>query len=313
MNDQKISNRQAICDVLMELAESDRDIVVLTSDSRGSASLSAFAKRYPEQHVETGIAEQNLVGISAGLASMGKKPVAASPACFLSMRAAEQIKVDVAYSRQPVVLYGISGGISYGALGMSHHSLQDVATMCAIPGIEVVLPADRFESQAVIRDVMANPRPLYLRVGRNPVEDVFVDGVSHYVPGKATVIREGKDACVIATGEMVHCAKQAGELLAAEGFEARVLDMHTLKPLDEEAIRAACETGFIVTMEEHSAFGGLGSMVCRVVAEYKPVPVRVMAIPDNPVIAGKSAEVFAHYNLTAEYAAKLIRERGKHA
>ena len=309
MNDQQVSNRQIICDTLLELAEQDSDIVVLTSDSRGSASLAAFGERFPQRHLEVGIAEQNLVGIAAGLAGMGKKPVATSPACFLSMRAIEQIKVDVAYSQLPVVLYGISGGISYGALGMSHHSLQDIATFCAIPGIEVMLPADRFESRDMIRDVLTNPRPVYLRVGRNPVEDVFEDGISHYMPGKATVLREGADACIIATGEMVYAAKQAGEILVKDGIQVRVLDMHTLKPLDEEAIRLACVTGFIVTMEEHSIYGGLGSMVCRFVSENNPVPVRVLAIPDEPVIAGKSAEVFAHYGLTVEQTAQIIRER----
>jgi len=309
MNDRSISNRQSICDTLLEIAEKDPDIVVLTNDSRGSASLTAFAQRFPQQHVEVGIAEQNLVGIAAGLASMGKKPVAAAPASFLSMRAIEQIKLDVAYSQLPVLLYGISGGISYGALGMSHHSLQDIATLCAIPGVEVMLPADRFESRDMIRDVMANPRPVYLRVGRNPVEDVFEDGVSRYVPGKATVLREGTDACIIATGEMVLAAKRAGEILAEEGIHVRVLDMHTLKPLDEAAICAAAAGGFIVTMEEHSVYGGLGSMVCRVVSENNPIPVRVLAIPDDPVIAGRSTEVFAHYGLTAERAAQIIRER----
>jgi transketolase len=309
MNDRQISNRQSICDTLLELAEQDLDIVVLTSDSRGSAGLAAFAQRFPQRHVEVGIAEQNLVGIAAGLASMGKKPVAASPASFLSMRAIEQIKVDVAYSQLPVVLYGISGGISYGALGMSHHSLQDIAVFCAIPGIDVMLPADRFASREMIRDVLAHPRPVYLRVGRNPVEDVYGDGVFRYVPGRATVVREGADACIIAAGEMVQAAKRAGEMLAEEGIQTRVLDMHTLKPLDEEAVRAACAAGFIVTMEEHSLYGGLGSMVCRVVSESIPVPVRVLAVPDEPVTAGRSAEVFAHYGLTAERAAQIIREK----
>jgi len=309
MNDRRISNRQSICDTLLELAEDDLDIVVLTNDSRGSAGLTAFAQQFPKRHVEVGIAEQNLVGIAAGLASMGKKPVAAAPASFLSMRAMEQIKVDVAYSQLPVVLYGISGGISYGALGMSHHSLQDIATLCAIPGIEVMLPADRFESRDMIRDVLARPRPVYLRVGRNPVEDVFEDGVSNYVPGKATVLRDGADACIIATGEMVYAAKRAGEILVEEGIRVRVLDMHTLKPLDEEAIREASASGFIVTMEEHSVFGGLGSMVCRIVSENNPILVRVLAIPDEPVVAGKSGEVFAHYGLTAERTAQIVRTR----
>lgn len=309
MNSQKISNRQAICDTLISLAERDKNIVVLTSDSRGSGSLAQFAEKFPAQHVEVGIAEQNIVGIAAGLASMGKKPVVASPACFLSMRAIEQIKVDVCYSQMPVLLYGISGGVSYGALGMTHHSLQDIAVLSAIPGIDVILPADRFESAAVIRDLIGNPRPAYVRIGRNPVEDVFesADEVS-YTPGIATRICEGNDGCIIATGEMVRPAKEAARMLEKDGIFPRVIDMHTLKPLDEQAVRDACDTGFILTMEEHSVFGGLGSMVSRVAGQYRPTPVSVLAIPDEPAIAGKSAEVFAHYGLTAAHAAELLRK-----
>jgi transketolase len=307
MADIKMSARQEICDTLIELAQNDRDIIVLTSDSRGSASLAPFVQRYPAQHVEVGIAEQNLVGIAAGLAHSGKKAISASPACFLTMRSIEQVKVDVAYSGMPVLLYGISGGLSYGALGMTHHSLQDIAVLCAIPGIDVMIPADRFEASAMIREWVANPRPAYLRVGRNPTPDVYTPGHSGYLPGKATVVCEGNDACIIATGEMVYAAKAAAQLLKEEGISTRVLDMHTLKPLDEEAIQKACDMRIIVTMEEHSCFGGLGSMVCRVACGYKPTLVRVLAVPDEPAIAGTSAQVFKHYGLTAEKAIEIIR------
>ena len=308
MNEKKITNRQAICETLMRLAAEDRNIMVLTSDSRGSASLAPFAQAYPKQHVETGIAEQDIVGIAAGLASMGKIPVVAAPASFLSMRAIEQIKVDVAYSRMPVVLYGISGGLSYGALGMTHHSLQDIAAIGAIPGIDVILPADRFESVAVIEDLMRTPRPAYLRIGRNAVEDVYEDGQTHYERGKATRLCEGEDAAIIATGEMVYPAKCAARLLYERGIRVRVFDMHTIKPFDEAAVRAACETGFVLTMEEHSLYGGLGSRVCMVAAQAGKARVRVLAVPDEPAIAGTSAQVFAHYGLTAENAARIIEE-----
>lgn len=303
----KISNRQAICNTLLDLAREDSDIVVLTSDSRGSAGLTPFVEAFPAQHIETGIAEQNIVGIASGLAASGKKTVVASPASFLSMRSADQVKVDVAYSQNNVLLLGISGGLSYGALGMTHHSLQDIAMMCAIPGIEVVLPADRFESEAVVRDWQRNPRPMYLRIGRNAVEDVFEDGNAMYRPGKATVIHEGDDAAIVATGEMVLYAKKAAEILKTEGIGVKVLDMHTLKPFDTEAIEAAAKTGFIVTMEEHSIRGGLGSAVAQAVCTDTPVPVKVLAVPDEPAVAGKSSEVFAHYGLTAQNAAQLIR------
>ena len=311
MADVKVSNRQAICNVLMELAERDRHIVVLTSDSMGSASLAPFVKNFPEQHVEVGIAEQNIVGVAAGLASMGKKPIVASPASFLSMRAADQIKVDVAYSHMPVLLYGISGGLSYGALGMTHHSLQDIALMSAIPGIDVILPADRFESQAAVRELMKNPRPAYLRIGRNPVKDVYESEQDcAYEPSKATIVRQGDDACIIATGEMVYPAMQASVELAKEGIQVRVLSMHTVKPMDVAAVLTAAETGFVVTMEEHSIYGGLGSTVCRILSK-TPVAVHVIAVPDEPVIAGKSAQVFEHYGMTADHVMQVIRDRLK--
>lgn len=308
MSDNKISNRQAICETLIRLAETDRDIFVLTSDSRGSAGLAPFVEKYPEQHVETGIAEQNIVGIAAGLASRRKKPVVASPASFLTMRSIEQIKVDVAYSHKNVVLLGISGGLSYGALGMTHHSLQDIAVLSAIPGLDVILPADRHESAAIFEDLMRTPRPAYVRVGRNAVPDVFENENTGYIPGRATVIHEGKDACIIATGEMVYQAKKAAERLEAESISVRVLDMHTVKPIDTEAVKQAADTGFVLTMEEHSVFGGLGSMVAGILSQNRPTQMRILAIPDEPAIAGTSAEAFNYYGLTAEQAAGIIRE-----
>lgn len=306
MNDNHISNRQAICDVLLELAASDPNIIVLTSDSRGSGSLAAFAAKYPAQHVEVGIAEQNIVGIAAGFAAMGKKPIAASPASFLSMRAIEQIKVDVAYSHMPVVLYGISGGLSYGALGMTHHSLQDIAAIGAIPGIDILLPADRFESAAMIRDLMKNPRPAYLRIGRNPTEDVYEGEDCGYTPGRATCIQEGRDACIIACGEMVYPAQQAVKILAQKGISVRLINMHTIKPFDTSVVLEACETKFILTAEEHSCYGGLGSRVAEIVSGFCGTKMHLLAIPDEPAIAGSSAEVFNHYGLTAENMAAII-------
>ena len=161
----KIANRQVICDTLMGLAKDDKNIYVLTSDSRGSASMTNFANEFPKQFVEVGIAEQNLVGIAAGLATTGKKCFAASPACFLTMRSIEQVKVDVAYSNTNVKLIGISGGVSYGALGMSHHSLQDIAVMRAIPNIDIFLPADRFETEKLVRELVKYDKPAYIRIG----------------------------------------------------------------------------------------------------------------------------------------------------
>lgn len=297
-----IPNRQMICETLMELAKDDRDIMVLASDSRGSALMGPFAKAYPEQFVEVGIAEQNIVGIAAGLAHSGKKPFVTSPACFLSMRSIEQIKVDAAYSQTNVKLVGISGGISYGALGMSHHSLQDIAVMRAIPGIAVILPADRHETKRMTEALVRHEGPVYVRVGRNPVEDVYDEADDgEFVIGKAVTMREGGDLTIIAAGETVRVALDTEALLREMGVSCRVLNMHTIKPLDAEAVlRAARETGHIITVEEHSIHGGLGAAVAETVIQHHPVPMRIFGIPDEPAIAGKTAEVFRHYGISAE-------------
>lgn len=305
----KIPNRQAICDVLLEQAKDDKDIVVLCSDSRGSASLTPFADTYPEQFIEVGIAEQNLVSISAGLAKCGKKPFAASPACFLSTRSYEQAKVDCAYSNTNVTLIGISGGISYGALGMSHHSAQDIAAMSAIPNMRVYLPSDRFQTAHLIKALLKDESPAYVRVGRNPVEDVYKENDCPFEMDKATVICEGTDVAIIACGEMVKPAVDAAELLKADGISATVLDMYCVKPLDREAVvKAAQNAKVVITVEEHAPFGGLGSMVCQVICSECPKKVINLALPDAPVITGTSKEVFNYYGLNAEGIAKTAKE-----
>lgn len=305
----KTANRQVICDVLMERAKTDRDIVVLCSDSRGSASMTPFAGAYPEQFVETGIAEQDLVSISAGMAKAGKKPYAASPACFLSTRSYEQAKVDVAYSNTNVKLIGISGGVSYGALGMSHHSAQDFAAMCAIPNMRVYVPSDRHQTKKLMEALVLDDKPAYIRVGRNPVDDVYEEENIPFEMDRATVIREGCDMLIIACGEMVLPAKQAAEKLEGQGISAAVVDMYCLKPLDEKTIIAAAEgVKAVITVEEHAPFGGLGSMVSQVLGINCPRRMAVMALPDAPVITGTSKEVFDYYGLNAEGIAKKAEE-----
>lgn len=297
----KIPNRQAICEVLMEKAQTDKDIVVLCSDSRGSASLAPFADAFPEQFIEVGIAEQNLVSISAGLAKCGKKVFAASPASFVSTRSYEQAKVDCAYSNTNVTLIGISGGVSYGALGMSHHSAQDIAAMSAIPNMRVYLPSDRFQTAKLIEGLLQDEKPAYIRVGRNPVEDVYSEEDTPFVMDQATVVREGADVLLVACGEMVKPAKDAAELLAAKGIQACVLDMYCVKPLDEKTlIEKAAAAKLVITVEEHAPFGGLGSMVSQAVGRECPKRVINMALPDAPVITGTSKEVFDYYGLNAE-------------
>ena len=305
----KIPNRKAICDVLLKEAETDKDIVVLCSDSRGSASLAPFADAYPEQFVEMGIAEQDLVSVSAGLAHCGKKAFAASPACFLSTRSYEQCKIDVAYSNTNVKLIGISGGISYGALGMSHHSAQDIAAMSAIPNMRVYLPSDRFQTAKLVEALLKDEKPAYIRVGRNPVEDIYTEDNCPFEMHKATVLTEGTDAAIIACGEMVRPALEAAKLLEKDGIHATVLDMYCVKPLDKEAIvKAASNAKVVVTAEEHAPFGGLGSMVSQVVGAECPRKVLNIALPDAPVVSGTSQEVFDYYGMNAEGIAKTVKD-----
>ena len=305
----KIPNRKAICDVLLKEAETDKDIVVLCSDSRGSASLAPFADAYPEQFVEMGIAEQDLVSVSAGLAHCGKKAFAASPACFLSTRSYEQCKIDVAYSNTNVKLIGISGGISYGALGMSHHSAQDIAAMSAIPNMRVYLPSDRFQTAKLVEALLKDEKPAYIRVGRNPVEDIYTEDNCPFEMDKATVLTDGTDAAIIACGEMVRPALEAAKLLEKDGIHATVLDMYCVKPLDKEAIvKAASNAKVVVTAEEHAPFGGLGSMVSQVVGAECPRKVLNIALPDAPVVSGTSQEVFDYYGMNAEGIAKAVKD-----
>lgn len=305
----KIPNRKAICDVLLKEAETDKDIVVLCSDSRGSASLAPFADAYPEQFVEMGIAEQDLVSVSAGLAHCGKKAFAASPACFLSTRSYEQCKIDVAYSNTNVKLIGISGGISYGALGMSHHSAQDIAAMSAIPNMRVYLPSDRFQTAKLVEALLKDEKPAYIRVGRNPVEDIYTEDNCPFEMDKATVLTEGTDAAIIACGEMVRPALEAAKLLEKDGIHATVLDMYCVKPLDTEAIiKAATNAKAVVTAEEHAPFGGLGSMVAQVVGANCPKKVVNVALPDAPVITGNSKAVFDYYGMNGEGIAAKAKE-----
>lgn len=305
----KIANKQKICEVLMEAAKTDKDIVALCSDSRGSASFTPFAEQYPEQFVETGIAEQNLVSISAGLAKCGKKPYAVSPACFLSTRSYEQCKIDAAYSNTNVKLIGISGGISYGALGMSHHSAQDIAAMAAIPNMRVYLPSDHLQTECLMKALLKDEKPAYIRVGRNAVDPVYEEGKVPFEMDKATVVTEGKDAVIVACGEMVKPAADAAKLLEAEGIHVTVLDMYCVKPLDKDAIvKAAKDAKLVVTAEEHSPFGGLGSMVSQVVGRECPKKVVNLSLPDAPVITGTSKEVFDYYGLNAQGIAKTVKE-----
>jgi transketolase len=296
----KIANRQVICDVLIEQGKKDRDIVVLCSDSRGSGSLTDFFKALPEQAVEVGIAEQNLVSISAGLAKCGKKPFAVSPACFITTRSMEQAKVDVAYSNTNVKLLGISGGVSYSDLGFTHHSTQDIAIMSSIPNMRVYIPSDRHQTKKLIEALLKDEIPAYIRIGRNPTEDIYDENYDFEL-NRSMVVMQGNDIAIIACGDMVPIAKEAGEKLSAKGISARVIDMYCLKPIDREAvIKAANETKGIVTIEEHTSFGGLGAMVSQLVTAENPVKVTSLCLPDAPVITGTQKQIWDYYGLNAD-------------
>lgn len=300
----KIPNRQAICETLLSHAKEDKRIVALCSDSRGSSSMAPFFEAFPEQSVEVGIAEQNLVSISAGMAHCGEKPYCFSPACFISTRSYEQVKVDVAYSNTNVKLIGVSGGISYGELGMSHHSAQDIAAMSAIPNMRVYLPSDRFQTVKLIENLLQDDKPAYVRVGRNPVQDIYSENDCPFEMDKATIRGEldaQNDVAVIACGEMVKPAIEAAEILKKKGIKAVVVDMYCVKPLDRKAVvKAAENSGLLITIEEHAPYGGLGSSVAMEVAANCPRKVIVMALPDDHVITGKSSAVFDHYGLNAD-------------
>lgn len=298
--------RKAITQTLLELAREDKAIFALATDSRGSVTLNAFADELPGQFVECGIAEQNAVGIGAGLANAGLKPFVCGPACFFSMRAAEQVKVDMAYSKMNVKVIGVSGGVSYGALGTTHHATQDVALMRAIPNMTVILPADHAQAAAMTRALAAFDGPVYVRVGRGDVPDVYEDGAPFEI-GRANWLRRGTDVSLIACGEMVCRANEAAGLLAAEGISASVLDMHTLKPLDASAVLEAARTGAVVTVEEHTVAGGLGGAVAELLAQACPTKMKLMGLPVEPLFNGSSAEVLEHYALTPAGIAREAR------
>jgi transketolase len=293
--------RQSFTDTLLELGKKDKNIIAVTTDARGSVTLTNFAKELPEQFVECGIAEQDAVGISAGLASCGKKTFVCGPACFYVARSLEQVKVDVAYSQNPVKILGVSGGVAYGALGATHHSLHDIAVLRTFPGMNVVLPCDARQTRRLVMELVDFPEAVYVRVGRNAVPDVYEDDNFPFELGKANTLLEGNELTIIGTGETVYHCYEAGKRLQKEGIKVRVLDMHTLKPADTEAIiKAAKETGKIITVEEHSMFGGLGAIVAETVCQHCPVPMRILGIPDENVVHGKPLEIFHYYKLDSE-------------
>jgi transketolase len=302
-------NQDVFSATLLELAKADRDIVAVTSDSRGSGKLVVFGQTLPKQIVEIGIAEQNLVGVAAGLASAGKKAFAVSPACFLTARALEQIKNDVAYSDNPVRLIGISAGVSYGALGTTHHSLHDYAVLRAINNITIVAPADNFETREAVKLAVKHNKPLYLRFGKKPMPLLTEDESIGFEFGKGRVVKEGKDVAIIANGETVYPALLAAQKLEQEsGIRVTVVSMHTIKPLDSQLILALAEsTQAIITVEEHMVNGGLGEACASLLIQHGYTkPFKIMGIPDEYTVTGSQVEIFNHYGLSADGIAAAV-------
>jgi transketolase len=299
MQNNSIPCRNAFSETILEEAYKNRDIFVITSDSRGSVTLVDFANKLPEQFIEVGIAEQNAIGIGAGLATCGKNVFVCGPAAFYATRSLEQVKVDVAYTHTNVKIIGVSGGVSYGPLGSTHHSLHDIAVMRTFPNMNVYLPSDRFQTISLTHHLANSFESAYVRMGRNAVPDIYTIKDTH-IPGNANVLSDGQDLAIIATGEMVYHALMAEKELKKAGIYPMVIDMHTLKPFDTETILlAAAKTGHILTIEEHSIFGGLGAIVAEITSQSNPVKMKILGFPDENVINAKPLEIFEYYGLTA--------------
>lgn len=288
-------------ETLQELAEKDPAIIVVTSDSRGSGKLVPYGQELPDQIVEMGIAEQNLVGVAAGLAMTGKKVFAVSPACFLTARSLEQIKNDVAYSDHPVKLIGISAGVSYGALGTTHHSLHDYAVLRAINNIDIVAPADNFETREAIKAAASHPRPIYIRYGKKTMLDLHAPNATFEI-GKAITLMDGDEVTLIASGEPTERALLAAQELKKQGISSRVISMHTVKPLDVDTLlQVAQNTKVLITVEEHSVNGGLGEACASILMQAGiMLPFKIVGIPDEYTVTGSQLEIFDHYGISVD-------------
>jgi len=299
--------RQAFVEELSALARADERIVAVCNDSVGSSNLVGFAREFPDRLINVGIAEQNMVGVAAGLANGGYIPFVCAAAPFLTGRALEQIKTDVAYNGYHIVLCGMSPGMAYGELGPTHHSIEDLSWIRAIADMIVVVPADPQQTRDVVRWAAQTDRPCYLRIGRVKVPNVTPDGVT-FEFGKALQLRDGSDVTLVATGVMVSRALEAADLLGAAGVTARVLNIATIVPLDEEAIvRAARDTGRIVTIEEARTTGGLGAAVAETVVRNVPVPMRMLGVTGFAP-TGKAEFLYEHFGLDAAGIVRAVRE-----
>ncbi|MFK4811811.1 transketolase family protein [Devosia sp. ZW T5_3] len=298
--------RDSFAATIESLAAADPRIVTVVSDSVGSSKLAGFKQKWPERMVNVGIAEQTVVAVGAGLANGGKVPFVSAAACFLSARALEQIKADIAYSNVNVKLIGQSSGVAYGELGPTHHSIEDMAWLRLFNNLTLIVPADPWQTEQAIRAAAAMDGPVFVRVSRMPVPALERSHACFEI-GKAETLVEGDDIAIIANGTMVHRAVAAAKILANEGIHARVVNMATVNPLDEAAILAAAETGAIVTVEEHSVRGGLGGAIAEIVTANTPVPMRIMGFPGF-VPTGSAEWLMEHFGLTETGIAEAARQ-----
>ena len=302
------ANLEVFAETLLQEAKLNNKIVAVTSDSRGSGKLVPFGKQLPYQLIEVGIAEQNLVGVCAGLSAAGKKVFGVSPSSFLTARSLEQIKNDIAYSNQPVVLVGISAGISYGQLGATHHSIHDFAVLRAINNMTIVSPADNFETSEVVKQSLDYDKPLFIRYGKKPTLNLHKEGQKFKI-GKAIVVNQGDDIVLIATGETVQRAYLASQILKNEGLNATVISMHTIKPFDKETfLEAVSSAKVLISLEEHSIYGGLGEMCASILSQEKiSINFKILGIPDEYMINGSQSEVLDHYDMDPNKISELAK------
>lgn len=292
--------RDAYANALIQLAEKDSRVCVVINDSLSSAKMKDFQTKFPARFINVGIAEQNMVGVGNGLANAGMVPYLCGAACFLTSRAMEQVKVDLAYSKANVRICGMSSGMAYGQLGPTHHSIEDLAWMRILPNMTVIVPADPVETAAVMNYSLEHAGPMFLRISRMPVRQVHADDYQFRL-GKAAVLRDGGDVTLIANGVLVSRALDAAEALAATGVQARVLNMSSLKPIDRDAIiKAGRETRGVVTAEEALTAGGLGGAVAEVLAIEHPSPMRILGVPDTFAPTGTAEFLLEHFGLTAQ-------------
>jgi transketolase len=305
---EEVALRDVYGQTLVELGREDKNIVVLDADLSPSTMTQFFKKAYPERFIEVGIAEANMIGIACGLAANGKIPFASTFAAFATSRCFDQLRVSVAQARLNVKVVATHSGLTVGEDGGSHQALEDLALTCSLPGMTVIVPADGIETAQVIRAVAYHDSPCYVRLIRGKLPIICGKDYKFQI-GKAQEMRAGKDAAIMAIGTMMAPALEAAEALAKEKIQCRVLNMESFKHIDEAAIlKAAAETGAIVTAEEHQEQGGLGSIVARIVAQNRPVPMELVAVKDKFGMSGKPAELLKRYGLTSENIALAVKK-----